>query len=229
MRGWWIVGLAVLAGGGARAERPVVVELFTSQGCSSCPPADRLLGVLASEPGLLTLDFHVTYWNRLGWTDPFSLAAATERQDRYAALFGDAEVYTPEMVVDGRKAVVGSDEGAVRGAIASAGRGVRAGVGVVASRAGGAVDVSVGAGAGRGEVVMVGFDPRHDTAVGAGENDGRRLAEVDVVRSVRVVGAWTGAALRVRVPASMGERAAVLVQAVDGRMLGAALVGEPPV
>ena len=227
MRRWWLVVLAALMAGPARAERPVVVELFTSQGCSSCPPADRLLGVLAgSEPGLLALDFHVTYWDRLGWKDPFSLPAATERQDRYAALFGEREVYTPEMVVDGRAGMVGSDEGAVRRAIASAERVMGPVVGISATRAGGMVDVVVGAGSGRGQVVMVGFDGRHETAVGAGENNGSRLAEVDVVRSVRVVGEWTGASMRLRVPAPAGEHAALLVQSSDATMLGAARASE---
>jgi hypothetical protein len=93
----------------AAQPRPVVVELFTSQGCSSCPPADRFLSELSdTRSDVLPLAFHVTYWNQLGWKDPFSLDAATERQAQYGRRFGDGS-YTPEMVIDGKTGVVGSD------------------------------------------------------------------------------------------------------------------------
>ncbi len=109
----------------ARADgappRPTVVELFTSQGCSSCPPADALLTALqAGDPGLLALDLHVTYWDRLGWKDAFSLPAATQRQRQYAARLKLERVYTPQIVVDGRHEAVGSDADAVRRAITRA-------------------------------------------------------------------------------------------------------------
>ena len=95
------------------AERPVVVELFTSQGCSSCPPANAYLNELSkSRADVLPLAFHVTYWDNLGWKDPFSLEAATSRQDRYGRRFGDGS-YTPEIVVDGAKGLVGSHRGDV--------------------------------------------------------------------------------------------------------------------
>jgi hypothetical protein len=102
---------------------PVVVELFTSEGCSSCPPADALLTKLASMqdvPGaeVIALGFHVTYWDRLGWKDPFSLSVATDRQQQYSRVFGEARVYTPQVVVDGREEMVGSDEHAIRQSVA---------------------------------------------------------------------------------------------------------------
>src|SRR6516162_2207078 len=94
----------------ARAgERPILVELFTSEGCSSCPLADALLAELASRPDVLALSFHVDYWDRLGWKDPFSSREATQRQNRYAALLDLATVYTPQIVVDGGWQAVGSD------------------------------------------------------------------------------------------------------------------------
>src|ERR1700761_8954924 len=109
--------LALLAPAGAgAAERPVVVELFTSQGCSSCPPANAYLNEMAKDRrDVLPLAFHVTYWDRLGWKDPFSLEAATDRQDHYGHRFGDGS-YTPEIVVDGRAGFVGWDRAEGAGA-----------------------------------------------------------------------------------------------------------------
>src|SRR5579859_2803882 len=102
----------------AAETRPVVVELFTSEGCSSCPPADALLSELArSRPDVLPLAFHITYWDRLGWPDPFALRAATDRQRDYAGTLGLDSIYTPQMVVDGRRDVIGSDRGSVLAAL----------------------------------------------------------------------------------------------------------------
>src|SRR6266853_2599804 len=101
----------------AAGERPIVVELFTSEGCSSCPPADALLAELASRPDVLALSFHVDYWDRLVWKDPFSSHEATERQNRYATLLDLASVYTPQIVVDGRWQAVGSDRADVEQAL----------------------------------------------------------------------------------------------------------------
>jgi hypothetical protein len=116
--------LAGLLAGPAAAgapERLVTVELFTSQGCSSCPPADAYLRELAqNHRDILALAFHVTYWNNLGWRDPFSLEAATERQYVYSRHFGKNSVFTPQMVVDGAKSLVGSDRDEAEKAIRSA-------------------------------------------------------------------------------------------------------------
>ena len=100
------------AGGAATEPAPVVVELFSSQGCSSCPPADRLLGELAGRADVLPLGFHVTYWDRLGWPDTFGLEDSTRRQQLYAEWLGKPRVYTPQMVIGGRIDVVGSARGA---------------------------------------------------------------------------------------------------------------------
>ena len=207
------------------AERPVVVELFTSEGCSSCPPADAYLTEL-SHAGrtVLPLAFHVTYWNGLGWKDPFSLDAATQRQARYGSRFGDGS-YTPEMVVDGARGFVGSERGEVGSAIQSA-RGDRTAASVSVTREGGQVSIQVGSGSGTGRLLLVGFDPEHQTAVGRGENSGRTLIESNIVRSVRPVGQWSGAPLQVSAPAPAGQDIAVLLEAPDGRIVGASRLAD---
>lgn len=211
----------------AAADRPVVVELFTSEGCSSCPPADAYLTDLArGRSDVLPLAFHVTYWNRLGWTDPFSMAAATDRQGRYAARFGDGS-YTPEMVVDGRQGLVGSDRGAAEAAIGAARRQDREAPALEATLRGGTVSVVLGTGHGAARIVLVGYDGQHRTNVGRGENSGRTLVESNIVRSIASIGRWSGAAATVTAPAPAGEAAAVLLEAPDGSILGAARVAPP--
>jgi len=163
----------------ALAGQLTVVELFTSQGCSSCPPADALLTELAADPALLALDFHVTYWDRLGWKDPFSLPAATDRQRHYASHLGLDTIYTPQMVVGGRREMVGSDRGAVRAALTAARQEPE--VFVRIQEQAGRIVVDVGPGPGAATLVLVGYDTRHDTPIHAGENGGRTLHEVNVV------------------------------------------------
>ena len=197
----------------------MVVELFTSEGCSSCPPADRFLTELSGRGDVLPLAFHVTYWNSLGWRDPFSFEGATARQANYAAHLGGGS-YTPEMVVDGRRGLVGSERGEATAAIAAA-RGDE-GVPVRVGRSGGDVSVSVGAGPGHGRILLIGFDPRHETQVGRGENAGHTLTESNIVRSMKVIGSYDGAAISVNAARGAGADSAVLVQATDGRILGAA-------
>ena len=199
--------------------RPVVVELFTSEGCSSCPPADRFLTELSGRGDVLPLAFHVTYWNSLGWRDPYSFEGATARQANYAAHLGGGS-YTPEMVVDGRRGLVGSERGEAVAAIAAA-RGDE-GVAVRLGRSGSDVSVTVGAGAGHGRILLIGFDPRHETQVGRGENAGHTLTESNIVRSMKVIGSYDGAALSLNTSRGAGADAAVLVQGGDGRILGAA-------
>ena len=204
------------------ADRPVVVELFTSQGCSSCPPANAYLNDLVRDRrDVLALAFHVTYWDRLGWKDPFSMDAATERQDRYGHRFGDGS-YTPEMVVDGASSHVGSRRDEVGSAIDAAKRQSRTATTVSLARDGGQLTIEVGAGGGNGKVLLVGFDRDHETAIRRGENGGRTLRESNVVRSVREVGDWQGNALHISAKFPDGEEAAVIVQAPDGRIVGAA-------
>ncbi len=204
------------------AERPVVVELFTSQGCSSCPPANAYLNDLARERhDVLPLAFHVTYWDRLGWKDPFSLPAATDRQARYGSRFGDGS-YTPEIVVDGLTSHVGSYRDEIGSAIDRAKAHAATAAAVKVSRNGDQLLVEVGPGEGRGRVLLVGFDHYHKTAIRRGENGGRTFEEQNVVRSVRPLGDWQGTALRLTEQTPEGEDAAVLVEAPDGRIVGAA-------
>jgi hypothetical protein len=225
------VGLGLAAGLGAATpafaspqavDRPVVVELFTSQGCSSCPPADALVATLArTRPDVLALTFHVTYWNNLGWHDPFSFAGATDRQRHYVALAVSPQIYTPAMVVDGRWDVIGSDGPAVAAALAQAAATARNAAPVAVTRAGNTLTISIGPGTGRGAVVLIGYDRQHQTQIARGENGGRTLTEANIVRSMRVAGSWTGGAVQFTAAMPDGETAAVIVQAEDGSVLGA--------
>jgi hypothetical protein len=203
------------------AERPVVVELFTSQGCSSCPPANAYLNELSKgRRDVLALAFHVTYWDRLGWKDPFSMEAATDRQGVYGRRFGDGS-YTPEIVVDGAASAVGSDRAEVGSAIETAKRNGRTAAAVNVTKNGEQVSIEVGAGSGSARVLLIGFDHEHITAIHRGENSGRTLTEANVVRSMRSVGQWSGAALRINEHFPEGQDIAVVLEAPDGRIIGA--------
>ena len=218
--------LVALSAAPARAaERPVVVELFTSQSCSSCPPAEALLGQLVNEGGaVLPLAFHVTYWDHLDWRDTFALPAATRRQAAYAGRLGGGS-YTPEAVIDGQVGLVGSETGSVRAAIARARDAASAEATVGLARRGGTLVVTLGSGRGTGTVTIVGFDPSHTTKVARGENAGRTITQANIVRAVNDIGRWSGQAATLEAPLPAGAEAAVIVQAADGRILGAARLG----
>jgi hypothetical protein len=201
----------------------VLLELFTSQGCSSCPPADALLRDLArATADVLPLAFHVTYWNQLGWRDPFSFEGATQRQRLYAARVADTTVYTPQLIVDGVSDVVGSDRAAVARAIARAQAGAIAAATLALARAGDEVAIEIGAGAGSGMLFLAGYDTEHQTAIGRGENGGRMLTEANIVRDFAPVALWSGERLRLRHKRPEGEKLAAFVQATDGRILAVA-------
>src|SRR5471032_631803 len=221
-----IVALPIAAQA-ATTEPLVVVELFTSQGCSSCPPADAYLSELSrSRSDVLPLAFHVTYWNNLGWKDPFSFDAATQRQATYAARFGDGS-YTPEIVIDGRHGLVGSDRNSAEAAIADEKKVSAVNAPLSATKADKGISITVGAGGGNARVVLVGYDAEHRTSVGRGENIGRTLTESNVVRSIQLVGQWTGAPLELNTAMPAGEKVAVILEAPDGSIVGAARVGAP--
>lgn len=210
-----------------RAEQPtpVVVELFTSQGCYSCPPADALLGELAERDDVLPLSFHVTYWDRLGWPDTFGLEAATSRQGTYAEGLGLRGMYTPQMVVGGRIDVVGSQRGRVLKAIDLLGQNQDPGP-QISIEAG---ELRLGAGdQGPADIWLVAFDDAHDVEIGRGENAGKTLRYHRVVRELIELGHWSGEALALPIPierlaADQRDGAAILVQRrSDGAILSAA-------
>jgi hypothetical protein len=202
----------------ATPDRPkaVVLELFTSQACSSCPPADAFLGELSRQPGVIALAWHVDYWNNLGWRDPYARREWTDRQQSYARNLRE-EVYTPALVVNGAAMVVGSDKAAVRGAIDAA---ASPPVAVTLRRTASALEAEIGS---TGEAMtgtLVIYDPVQATLVNAGENQGRQLTEYRIVREVIEVG---GVTARMTFPSVAAHRGtALLIRGLAGRVLGAA-------
>lgn len=221
---------ALAAGGGSRAAdgpataapRPVLLELFTSQGCSSCPPADALLRELAARDDVLALGYHVDYWDSLGWPDPFASPQFTARQQRYARR-QEWQLFTPQLVIDGRQSIIGSQRSQALAGIAAARIG-QAAAATSILRQGSAVQVAVGTVAAPeagGEVWLLSFDAERVTEIGRGENAGRRIAYPNVVRSRRLLGRWHNEALTLAAtlqPDERGERLALLVQDDLGRV-----------
>ena len=214
---------------GSLGDAPVVLELFTSQGCSSCPPADAELGKLAGRADIVALSYHVDYWDYIGWKDPYGFKEATERQYGYGRSLGLNMVYTPQMVIDGSQDVVGSDEAAiVRGIAAST---IRKKLKLsILKDAKGAYKVAIPAGevsAGGASVYIALYDRAHRTEVKRGENEGNLLTEFNIVREWRKIGEWKGAAeeiaLNLEPDSSDYDACAVIVQDGDhGPVRGAA-------
>lgn len=200
------------------ADVPIVLELFTSQGCSSCPPADALLGELAQLPNVVALAWHVDYWNGLGWRDRFAKPQFTERQQRYAKALRE-EIYTPALVINGSVMVVGSDRAAVRAAMRQA---PQTQVAVPLERNGDRLMADLAAVPPAASLLLVFYDPEVSTQVGGGENSGRRLREFQVVRQASPLGAGQAGlrTLSPSIPAGLGV--ALLVQDAAGRIIGAA-------
>lgn len=221
----WAAIMTLAGAAAAQAgSRPAVVELFTSQGCSSCPPADALLGELAARSDVLALAFHVDYWDELGWRDRFELPLSAQRQSQYARQLGLASVYTPQLLIDGKDDVPGNDRRRVGQLLAAP----RSGVPVSAATQGDDLIVTVAAMPGMpgAEVTLVSYLPEAVTAIGRGENSGRALREFNIVRSFRVLGSWRGAAAQWRVKISSlpadSRFVAVLVQeSGPGAIIGA--------
>lgn len=220
----------------AGGKRQLVVELFTSQGCSSCPPADALLGKLAERKDVLALSLPVTYWDMLGWKDTLASEANTRRQKAYAAAMGRGGIYTPQMIVDGATDVVGSRENQIEAVIAARVADMRS-VPVTLSATPQALQISVGAGPQKNgaEATLWLFHilSRASVHITAGENQGRSLSYRNSVRDVRAIGIWRGQALSLELPrsdplgASYDTVAVVLQEGGYGRIIGSALLGSP--
>lgn len=217
----------------AEAPSPVVVELFTSQGCSSCPPADAYLGELAKEPGVIALAFHVDYWDYIGWKDPFAKRWSTERQRTYTAALGNRYLYTPEMVIDGRRDAPGTERSAISQLINAEGAGDKILL-TVTEQSDDRYMVKIPGSKNRGPatVWLVFFDREHITPVARGENEGRTLHDFNVVRELRKLGRYTGKAVDIPVQIALRPEngCAILLQADheagdgQGPILGATLI-----
>lgn len=214
-------GAAALA---ADARHPLVIELFQSQGCSSCPPANANLIAWAARDDALALNFAVDYWDALGWKDTFAKPEFTARQWAYAGALGHDEVYTPQAIVNGRADVTGADAAELAELAKREDRGAG---GPDLSIAAGVVRVGPGAAPpGGAEVWLARYDPAiRNVAVRRGENVGRLLPHVDIVVALVRLGRWSGDAERFDLPGKGDPRLrdAVIVQAAGGGPILAAV------
>lgn len=194
---------------------PVVVELYQSQGCSSCPPADAVLNALADRSDVIALNFAVTYWDQLGWKDTFAKPAFTARQWDYARSGGRSNVSTPQMIVGGRTAIVGSSVAEVNAVIAHA---HSAASGQMIQVDGSKVTIPTGKAATPATLWLVRYDPRTiQVAIRAGENGGRTLPHRNIVRALVAIGTWNGASVHFQLPPAVaGTRAALMLQVGRG-------------
>ncbi len=216
------------------AAGPVVAELFTSQGCSSCPPADAVAARLARDPAILVISRPVTYWDRLGWKDSLGREANTWLQRQYGdAAFGGANIFTPQLVVDGRTQGVGSQETKARLLIARAGA-VRKASGVavrVLRTADGGRSVVLDGKAGEGaDVILIALSARETVSIGRGENGGRQVSYTNVVIDEASVGRWKGGRQAITLSAAQlstpgADRHALIVrQGAGGPVIGSAVI-----
>ena len=218
----------------ARTEAKAIIELFTSQGCSSCVAADAYFAELAKRPDVVALSLHVDYWDYLGWQDTLSDPTNTERQRSYAAVHGTRRVYTPQMIVNGSADFVGSDRNAIEAAIGRS----RLPVPVSMWKGHGTIEIEVG----RLEtphrlpstIRLVLLTSEAEVAIGRGENAGSTIDYYNVVRTIRPVGMWDGQPVKITLPANelMGkgvDSCAIIVQEdrTDGlgAIVGAAWLG----
>jgi hypothetical protein len=217
------VALLLAASGVEAQSRPTVVELYTSEGCSSCPPAEAEIGRLAKRDGIIALAFHVDYWDSLGWRDRFELPEAVARQQQYAHTLHLPSVYTPQLVIDGQLDRVGGGDDI------GAGGGNKSGVPLAISVQNSTIVVTLGAQQQPGpcDVLLLGYLPEAVSKVTRGENAGHELHEFNIVRSVRKLGSWQGEAETLSAPLTAlpadATGVAVLVQQRDqGPIIGAA-------
>ena len=221
----------------AHAEPRAVVELFTSQGCSSCPPADQIIGELAKDPSVIALSLPIDYWDYLGWKDTLADSRFTARQKAYSNMRGEREVYTPQVVVNGSAHVIGSDRARIESAIEETKKADAVmSVPISMTLAGKQINISVaasgkGAAMAHGEVWICSISKAVPIAIGRGENRGREITYHNVVRNLLKVGDWNGASDSWTVPLENIYREGVdaaVVYVQDGNrdkpgpMLGAA-------
>lgn len=209
------------------SPRPVVIELFTSQGCNSCPPAEALLGEYANDPNVLALSFHVDYWDYLGWHDPFELPISVQRQNGYAESLKLPSLFTPQSIIDGRISRLGSDRHSLISAIHSK----RDGVPLLLSRSNDLMTITLPdtGQTGHFDVNVIAYESQATTPVKRGENAGHTLKEFNIVRSFLQLGPWDGHPARMKVSLSGlptgTDRIAVLIQQPrQGAIVGAASI-----
>jgi hypothetical protein len=231
-----LAGLAVLAAASAQAEPRAVIELFTSQGCSSCPPADKLAAEYAHDPSIIMMSLAVDYWDYLGWKDTLAIHGHSNRQRAYAKARGDREVYTPQVVIDGAIHALGSDKPAIERAIRKMKDQSPLALPVTLEQSGDKLTVTVPAAKdekGQAEVWLCPMTRSVPVAVGRGENSGHTLTYTNVVRRWIKLGDWTGKSETFSVPMKdvqldNVDAAAVVVQsgvaAEPKMMLGAAQI-----
>jgi hypothetical protein len=189
------------------AANPIVVELYQSQGCSSCPPANAAVNAVAEQPGIIALSFAVTYWDRLGWKDIFADKAYTQRQYDYAHALGNPNVYTPQIVINGKTPLTGIKRGELANAIAasqpiSGGPSIKADKGLV----------TIGQGSGAANIWLVQYDPQtHNVAIRSGENDGRTLPHKNIVRKLVKLGEWRGASASFKIPTASADKLGTVI------------------
>ena len=238
-----VLAAAALFTSAARAEPQQritgVVELFTSQGCNSCPPADAVLEELGRQPDIIALGYHVDYWDYLGWRDTMATPDNTARQNDYRGAFGKRAVYTPQAVVNGKTHMNGAKRGKINAALSEY-RQTGFPVSVDVIRRGESIVIRTGAmpnPPGGAHLLLVFFDEPKSIDIAGGENGGRKVGYWNPVTAVQTAGMWNGEASEYVLPASMiakkgGGGCAVLLQSMKkeggpSAILGAALIGRP--
>ncbi|MCP8894902.1 thioredoxin family protein [Shinella daejeonensis] len=222
----------------AEESRPVkgIVELFTSQGCASCPPADKALETLAREGDVVALAYHVDYWNYLGWEDTLASKGNTDRQYAYARMFGRSGVYTPQAVLNGREHMNGADLNGIRARIdALRGEGKGLAVPMAMELENDELRIHVGEGEGKGNIVVAYFDRERAIRIEQGENSGKTVNYWHAVTGIETIGMWEGKETNLVLPATVlqkqkhGGGCAVLLQRMrtaetPGAILGATVL-----